>query len=86
MSFVPEESSSQKGLYFHFYTKRIAKAFGLEEEHLPSLLPSGVEPWKQSADAGPWTSGLAGYFRTVADLDKLRQALDGTKQPQGLPE
>jgi hypothetical protein len=69
LNFVPEKSSSDKGLYFQIYLKRFAEYSGMSEESIRSILPIRREEWKYYENADEDFSGFDGYFKDFADIE-----------------
>jgi len=84
LNLIPQESSSEAGVFFQLYSSRFAERFGLQEPQIKALLPSGIKPWKYTKDDTPDFSGYSGYFKNAADVQQLLDGLSAVRPIAGV--
>lgn len=71
ISFVPENSNHEQGLYFQIYFVRLCEYFDLDEEDALSLLPQQRNDWAYAGSTDPYYSGYEGYFQNSEEIDRF---------------
>jgi hypothetical protein len=77
LSFVPKESSREKGLYFQIYTHRLAALSGVAVERFDAILPRNIEAWTYIPGSSEEWGGYHGYFGSLEEVETLLRELDG---------
>jgi hypothetical protein len=71
LNLIPLESAAERGLAFQVYSVRLGERFGRSAAALRAALPQGTTDWKYYATASEEWGGYQGYFRTVAEVERL---------------
>lgn len=75
---VPEKSSSERGLRYQVYSKRLAQYASLSEQLIVERLPPHPEPYEYYANAPADLTGWAGYFKHKSEMEALAGLLRGS--------
>jgi hypothetical protein len=79
LSLIPQESTTADGLRFQVYFQRLRSLLGIPEDAALSLLPARREPWTFYEAGGPDYAGFQGYFADRTEVDRLVNALAGSR-------
>lgn len=75
---VPEESNSESGVKFRFYSRRFADYFNISEEQLVSKLPTNREDWRPYRNY-PEYFGFEGFFQNKDEVERFIHGLEKPK-------
>jgi uncharacterized protein YeaO (DUF488 family) len=70
ISLIPGESSTNEGLYFQAYSRRIREWTGKTEGEVTACLPADYQPWSFGTALDDW-DGYQGYIKTLEEAGKL---------------
>lgn len=82
LSIVPRESSTEEGLKFRVYSKRLGRFLNTSEEEIESILPMKKSEWKFYQNAPPEYSGYEGFFENIEEAEKFIDELSEKKRTQ----
>jgi hypothetical protein len=74
-SLIPGLSSSEKGLRYQLYSKRVSELIHVAEDQIVAHLPPNAESWEYSASAPSEYKGWAGYIKSEDDVQNFADLL-----------
>jgi hypothetical protein len=75
LSFIPGDSTAERGLHFQLYQTRYAELAKLPVEEVEALMPPDHKPWEFFALGGPDYEGFEGSIRTEQEIDRIAEPI-----------